>query len=118
MPAIRARCHTCGVVDMELSAMSLSIEAGLYSFHCPVCGVEITRRASRTTLLLLVAAGVPDVADDLSLESDPSSPNAELPLEDWSPDPTAPAFTLNDLIDFHFWLQEGAELTELPLQER
>jgi len=118
MPAIRARCHTCGVVEMELSAMSLNIEAGAYSFHCPACGVEITRRASRTTLMLLMAAGVRASAADLSVEIDPSSPNAELPLEDWSPDPTAPAFTSNDLIDFHFRLLQDAELTELPLKER
>lgn len=101
---------------MALSEVSLSIQAGAYSFNCPLCGVEITRPASRTTLMLLLAAGVPASEPDLRVEIDPSSPNATLPLEDWSPDPTAPAFTPNDLIDFHFRLEEDAELAELWLQ--
>lgn len=103
---------------MALSEISLSIQAGAYSFHCPECDAEITRRASRTTLMLLVAAGVPASEPDLRVEIDPSSPNAKLPFDDWSPDPTAPAFTPNDLIDFHFRLEEDAELAALLPQER
>jgi len=118
MPMIRARCHTCGIVDLALAAFSLNIEAGSYSFSCPVCGMEITRRASRSTLKLLVAAGVSATDADPLAETDPSSPENDLPFEDWSPDPKAPAFSLNDLIDFHFQLEEATELSEHLLQER
>lgn len=112
MPTIRARCHTCGIVDLALAAISLNIDAGSYSFSCPECGVEITRRASRYTLMLLFAAGVS------ATDADPRSPEDDLPFEDWSPDPKAPAFSLNDLIDFHFQLEEATELSEHLLQER
>ncbi len=118
MTTIRARCNFCGIVDMELSELSLSIEAGAYTFNCPECRVEITRTASRTTLMLLVAAGVPASGQDLRVKIDPTPPTPELPFDDMSPDPTAPAFTLNDLIDFHFRLQEDAELSELLPQDR
>ncbi len=118
MPTIRARCHTCGIVDLALAAICLNMDAGSYSFSCPVCGLEITRRASRYTLMLLFAAGVSATEADPPATTDPGSPENDLPFEDCSPDPKAPPFSLNDLIDFHFQLEEATELSEHLLQER
>lgn len=118
MPTIRARCHTCGIVDLPLAAISLDIEARSYAFGCPQCGQEITRHASRSTLMLLVAAGVSAIDNDPAAEGDPAQTEGQLSFEDWSPDPTAPALTLNDLIDFHFELEEATELAEHMLSER
>lgn len=118
MATIRARCPSCGIVDMELSAISLSVEVGVYAFTCPMCEDEITRVASRTTLLLLTAAGVPTSAPGEISVTDLPSLEEELPFDDWSPDPEAPPFTANDLIDFHFRLMEDDELHELLLQGR
>jgi predicted RNA-binding Zn-ribbon protein involved in translation (DUF1610 family) len=118
MATIRARCPSCGIVELDLSAISLSVEVGVYAFTCPKCGDEITRVASRTTLLLLTAAGVPTSAPGEFGPPELPEIELELPFDDWSPDPEAPPFTLNDLIDFHFQLEEDEELHGLLLQER
>ena len=103
---------------MGAGAISLSLgtdgERGAFAFTCPECRVEINRPASRKTVALLIAAGVePSAAPDL-LESVDWS----FPLEDQSPNPGAPAFTLDDLIGFHFLLEDDAALRELASLER
>lgn len=118
MTRIRTRCPECGVVHMELSAITLSLDVGVYAFICPECQVEVTKVASQTTLMLLTAAGVAPADSNPFADADLEPPDEELAFEDWAPDPQAPAFTLNDLIDFHFRLREDTELHELLLQER
>jgi hypothetical protein len=118
MTIIRTKCPTCGEVDMGAGAISLSLgidgECGEFAFTCPECQVEVNRPASRKTVALLIAAGVePQVAHD-PLESVDWS----FPLEDQSPRPGAPAFTLDDLIGFHFLLEDDEALEELLSLER
>lgn len=103
---------------MGAGAISLSLgidgERGAFAFTCPECQAEVNRPASRKTVALLIAAGVePSVAPD-PLES----VDWTFPLEDQSPTPGAPAFTLDDLIGFHFLLEDDEALRELLSLER
>lgn len=110
MTAIRIKCPTCGEVDLAPDEMSLFVassgEQGSYCFTCPECSLEVDRPANRKTVALLIAAGV---------ETTPIPHDAErvLPLEDRSPDPHAAPFTLDDVIEFHFLLQDDGTLAGL-----
>lgn len=88
---------------MGPSGISLELPAdadhGIYAFTCPECRAEVSKPASRKTVALLLAAGVEPIE---ALEPE----TLVLPLADQAPDPTAPAFTLDDLIGFHFLLQD------------
>jgi predicted RNA-binding Zn-ribbon protein involved in translation (DUF1610 family) len=113
MTIIRTKCPSCGEVDMGAGAISLSLgtdgERGAFAFTCPECLVEVNRPASRKTVALLIAAGVePAPIPDL-LESVDWS----FPLEDQSPNPGAAAFSLDDLIGFHFLLEDDAAIADL-----
>jgi hypothetical protein len=112
MTIIRTKCPDCGEVDMGAGAISLSLatdgERGAFAFTCPECFVEVNRPASRKTVALLIAAGVePAPMDDL-LESVDWS----MPLDDQSPTPGAAPFSLDDLIAFHFLLDDDVALAE------
>lgn len=111
MTAIRAKCPSCGVVDLTPADISLHLHPsgplGSYRFVCPVCDEEVDKRADRRTVELLLAAGV---------EPGPKEPAAfepPLPFEDWSPDPLAAPFTLDDAIAFHFLLRDDVAVSEL-----
>lgn len=86
---------------------------GTYRFTCPTCMDAVEKRADRKIVALLVSAGV-DVAgrgrtatdeliDDLSEEA-PEDPRGTLP--------NGPAFTIDDLIDFHFRLQDDSYIRD------
>ncbi len=113
MADIRANCPSCGQVDMSAEAISLQIagggERGQYAFTCPDCSTDVTRPADRKVVALLIAAGV-------STRGAPAEPTAagppSLPAEDRNPCPHAPAFTLDDVIDLHFLLQNDAWAAE------
>jgi hypothetical protein len=113
MTIIRTKCPTCGEVDMGANAISLSLgldgERGAFAFTCPECFVEVNRPASRKTVALLIAAGVEPapMADPLE------SVDWSFPLEDQSPNPGAAAFSLDDLIAFHFLLEDDQAIAEL-----
>jgi hypothetical protein len=113
MTTIRTSCPTCGEVDMGVSQVSLRFAAGTedaaYAFTCPACRVEISKRANRKTVALLVAAGVEPTRTEELVESIDWS----FPLDDQSPNPSAPAFTLDDLIDFHFLLEGDVVVDEM-----
>lgn len=95
--------------------MSLSLhpsgERGAFSFTCPECRSEVDRPASRKTVALLIAAGVGTVPKDAEILTVP------LAFEDWSPDPTAARITLDDVIAFHFLLQDDVAVAEFLSQE-
>lgn len=81
---------------------------GTYRFECPTCMEPVQKRADRKIVALLVSAGV-----DVAGRGIP--PTAEL-LEDLPPDtglddprgalPRGPNFTIDDVIDFHFRLED------------
>lgn len=76
---------------------------GTYRFTCPSCLDPVEKRADRKIVALLVSAGV-------DVRSRGGTATAELfdaeAAVDPRPMPDAPAFTLDDLIDFHFALQD------------
>jgi hypothetical protein len=114
MTTIRTTCPTCGLVDMPADEISLRMdedgERGAYAFTCPTCLTEVDKTASRKTMALLIAAGVEPVKT--SEEREHLSTSLALPLEDRSPDPDASPLTLDDVIAFHFLLEDEAALDE------
>ena len=111
MATIRANCPTCGRVDLSAEAISLEVagdgDRGRYAFTCPDCRADITRAADRKVVTLLLAAGATSHGAEATAET-----AASLPAEDRTPCPDAPAFTLDDLIDLHFLLQDHAWLAK------
>lgn len=82
---------------------------GFYRFVCPECMGPVEKRADRKIVALLVSAGV-DVSDQ-----GPASPAVQSRLDqlvdDREPEhehgaSDAPVFTVDDLIQFHFLLQD------------
>jgi hypothetical protein len=97
---------------MKAEAISLELaddgEQGQYNFTCPDCRADVTRPADRKVVALLLAVGVN--ASEASAEASEEAPS--LSAEDRNPAPHAPAFTLDDLIDLHFLLEDDAWLSE------
>jgi hypothetical protein len=121
MTTIRTNCPTCGEVDMGAGAISLRLsgEGGnaAYEFTCPECRSEVSKRANRKTVALLVAAGV-EVRRFQAEPVDERPIEPELPFEDLSPLPDAPALTVDDLIAFHFVLEDDSAIARLLFQDR
>jgi hypothetical protein len=104
MTTIRTKCPDCGDVDLGADAISMSLapggDHGEYAFACPGCSSQVSKPANRRTAALLIAAGV-----EPSELQDPATTPA-VAFEDLSPDPCAPVLTLDDLIAFHFALED------------
>jgi predicted RNA-binding Zn-ribbon protein involved in translation (DUF1610 family) len=107
MTTIRTTCPQCGEVDMTPEAILLSIRdragEGSYRFACPTCQNTIEKPADRKVVALLLSAGV-ELAEPAQaiLEDAPASlPEAH---------PPGPPFTTDDLISFHFLLQDDHQL--------
>jgi hypothetical protein len=83
---------------------------GTYCFVCPVCREDVEKQADRKIVALLVSAGVP-VAGSPAAEAQtpPVSFESEFITESESEDDYAP-LTLDDLIQFHFMLQDDDAL--------
>jgi predicted RNA-binding Zn-ribbon protein involved in translation (DUF1610 family) len=113
MTAIRAKCPTCGHVDLAANEISLLLHAsgdtGMFGFTCPECRAQIDRPATRKVTALLIAAGV----EPFRMGEDTETLAPELPLDDMCPDPTKAPLTLDDAIAFHFLLEDDAWLAEL-----
>jgi hypothetical protein len=109
MTTIRTTCPRCGEVDMGPGDILLSVghggDDGTYRFTCPDCFNTVEKRADRKIIALLVSAGV-DIETRAGHELEGTRP-----LFDQGPDPRdtlpgGPPLTLDDLIDFHFLLQD------------
>lgn len=76
---------------------------GSYRFTCPSCADDVEKRADRKIVALLVSAGVDiDHADHDAMQS-------AMLFDDEGLDrsiPVGPAFTIDDVIEFHFLLQD------------
>ena len=83
---------------------------GTYRFTCPTCMDDVEKRADRKIVALLVSAGV-DVAGRGGTLAD-ELPFDAPPPEEAPPSPFAglPGFTIDDVIDFHFRLQDDREI--------
>jgi hypothetical protein len=95
---------------MKAEAISLEIhdegDQGRYGFTCPECSADVIKPADRKVVDLLLAIGV----KTREAPNEPGPPS--LPAEDQNPCPHAPAFTMDDLIDMHFLLQQDAWLAD------
>ena len=104
---------------MRAGAISLFLETGsdrgAFAFVCPACSSEVSKPANRKTVALLLAAGVEPAESD-AVEAEPGRP--WLPLEDRSPVPDADVFSLDDVIRFHFLLEDDSALEELLSVDR
>lgn len=78
-------------------------EEGFYSFVCPVCLEDVQKQADRKIVALLVSAGV--------AMGEETAPAAGVLLQEAPAEvPDAPAFTLDDLIHFHYVLDDDEAL--------
>jgi hypothetical protein len=124
MTTIRARCPQCGEVDMAPDAIELAVRGdtgtGAYRFVCPACMTLVQKRADRKIVDLLSSVGVsvaqpgtPSLLDGLEeLPSRPESHLFEVPFDQLRA-PAAPPFTYDDLLSFHFLLEDDAWLEEM-----
>ena len=94
---------------MGPEAILLSVQhggtEGTYRFVCPECMGPVEKRADRKIVALLVSAGV-DVAGES--EGGQAEFEAMTPLFDDEEQelPDGPSFTTDDLIEFHFLLED------------
>jgi predicted RNA-binding Zn-ribbon protein involved in translation (DUF1610 family) len=111
MTTIRTTCPRCGEVDMGPESILLSVaqggREGSYRFTCPTCFDAVEKRADRKIVALLVSAGV-DVAGrgGGSLEERTEPMFDQERFESRELRPGGPPLTVDDLIDFHFLLQD------------
>jgi predicted RNA-binding Zn-ribbon protein involved in translation (DUF1610 family) len=114
MTTIRTTCPRCGEVDMGPESILLQVtrggREGTYRFTCPTCMDAVEKRADRKIVALLVSAGV-DVAGRGTLtetrelfDDEPEDPRGALPR--------GPALTIDDLIDFHFKLEDDGYIQD------
>jgi hypothetical protein len=100
---IRASCDECGDVELRVDDVVVRVciddDAGSYVFRCPSCEMSIVKHAEPRVVELLVASGVEVTAWSMP---------AEL-----SERPVGPAFTHDDLLDFHELLESDDWQREL-----
>jgi predicted RNA-binding Zn-ribbon protein involved in translation (DUF1610 family) len=105
MTRIRTTCPRCGEVDIAPDSVLLYLtparDRWFYSFTCPVCEAEVHHAATREIVAMLVAAGERTLG------------GGRVSARDRSPDPNAPPFTLDDLIELHFLLQDELTVPKL-----
>lgn len=92
---IRASCEECGDVELRVVDVNVRVcvddDAGSYVFRCPRCTMAVVKDAEPRVVELLVASGV-----EITYWARP----AEL-----AEHRAGPAFTHDDLLDFHELLE-------------
>ena len=88
---------------------------GTYRFTCPTCMDAVEKRADRKIVALLVSAGV-DVSGGAGSDMG-EVPDLEPMFGDDATDPRGtlpqgPTFTIDDLIEFHFRLEDDSYIQE------
>ncbi len=84
---------------------------GSYRFTCPSCSDDVEKRADRKIVALLVSAGVDiDQAEGLQ----PGHPELFDEDEDdpRGPVPHGPPFNIDDVIEFHYLLEDDRYIQE------
>lgn len=89
---------------------------GTYRFDCPTCLESVEKRADRKIVALLVSAGV-DVAGRSGGGTAElfDEPEAGFQHEVYDPRgslPDGPSFSIDDVIDFHFRLQDDGYIQQ------
>jgi hypothetical protein len=108
MTTIRTTCPRCGEVDMGPEAILLSVREngreGSYRFTCPSCADDVEKRADRKIVALLVSAGV-----DIRQGTGAVDPNVlfdQAPMAPLEVAPEGPPLSADDVIEFHFLLDD------------
>jgi hypothetical protein len=116
MTTIRTTCPRCGEVDMGPESILLQVVKGgcegSYRFVCPSCMDPVEKRADRKIVALLVSAGV----DVDASKAEPESAQMELEYgeeQELERRPDGPPFTIDDVIRFHFQLEDDRFLEQL-----
>ena len=101
---------------MGPEAILLAVERGgsegYYRFVCPECLGPVEKRADRKIVALLVSAGV-DVDASRAEEAGGQSELFDDEIAGLERRPEGPAFTIDDVIRFHFQLQDDRFLEQL-----
>lgn len=88
---------------------------GSYRFTCPECADAVEKRADRKIVALLVSAGV-----DIDRDGEAAPRHPELFADELEPldqGPPGPSFTTDDVIEFHYLLEDDAYIRDF-LAER
>jgi len=98
MTNIKATCPECGEVELTSDDIQLRISSeeygSSYCFECPMCVSEVSKPADSRIIQLLISGGVKAKVEGMVSAS------------------PAPAFTYDDLLDFHLELQREDALEE------
>ncbi len=112
MTTIRTTCPKCGAVEMGIEAVLLSLregtDEGCYRFLCPNCFDTVEKPADPKIVALLMSVGVDVEGLDDDLDEDSLDPDESLMWLEARPD--GPPLTVDDLISFHFMLQDDERL--------
>ena len=87
---------------------------GSYRFTCPSCADDVEKRADRKIVALLVSAGV-DIDRGAGTRAgllDPETLFDAQPEDPRGPLMEGPSFTIDDLIEFHFMLEDDQHIQE------
>jgi hypothetical protein len=87
---------------------------GSYRFTCPSCADDVEKRADRQIVALLVSAGV-DIDRGAGTRAgllDPETLFDALPEDPRGQLMEGPSFTIDDLIEFHFMLEDDRLIQE------
>ena len=81
---------------------------GSYRFSCPSCAHTVEKPADRKVVALLLSAGVELDGEEPRTSAEPAPSH-----EDMERRPGGPPFTVDDLIGFHFLLEDDEALYRL-----
>ncbi len=98
---------------MSPEAISLAVRSngreGSYRFTCPNCEDDVEKRADRKIVALLVSAGVDISRSDVDTAFAPEL----FDEQDVEPrEPAAPRLTADDLIEFHYLLEDDTYIRD------
>ncbi len=84
----------------------------VYQFTCPDCFAPVEKPADRKIVALLVSAGVDLATPETLLGGAAGELLPSEPLDPMDIPPDGPAFTADDLLDFHFLLRDDRYIEE------
>ncbi|HYG71053.1 MAG TPA: hypothetical protein VEC15_02045 [Actinomycetota bacterium] len=112
---IRTKCPNCGDVEMDPGHVSMRLastgDGGDYEFTCPACRKHVSKPVTRAIATVLLSAGV---QPSRLGEPDGSSRDPA----DGTPPRHAPPLTLDDLIAFHFALEDDLAIVDACVGDR